>query len=185
MKLITKSLTVMTLTSEQMKLYAENIHDLEKDLTLRYNAEPMEKDFRELVKKQAVLTAEDEANDIWHAFWMFNLDRDLIGNAYFKDVPDSWGRVEIAYSINEGYRNRGYTTEAVNKITNWAIKRGGVKTVTAEAEKTNIAAIRVLEKSGFEKFKETENYLYFKKEQIKEEEPWMSRLTTGLLGQKR
>ena len=46
------------------------------------------------------------------------------------------------------YENKGYTTEAVKALSEWASKQPNVKQIEAETEETNIASIRVLEKSN-------------------------------------
>lgn len=156
MKLITKRMTVMSLTPEQMMMCARNVHDLEKDLTLTYHAEPLEGEFREIAKRQSRLCEDDENNHLWHTFWMFHLDRQMIGAAYFGGVPVREGEVSVAFGINSDFMNQGYTTEALNKLVEWAFRQEGVKNVVAETGKDNHAAQRVLEKCGFEKYRATE-----------------------------
>lgn len=161
MKLITKRLTVMTLTPEQMMLYMRNVHDLEKELTLTYHAEPVEGEFRDIVKRQARLCEDNEDDFLWHTFWMLNLGRELIGGAYFRGLPDNDGMVVITCGVNSGFMNQGYATEAVNKLVEWALRQEGVKFVTAETGKNNFVAHRVLEKCGFEKYKATESSFWW------------------------
>ena len=43
----------------------------------------------------------------------------------------------------------GYTTEAVKAVVKWASTQENVKQIEAEAEESNIASIRVLEKCKF------------------------------------
>ena len=59
------------------------------------------------------------------------------------------GIVEIGYGINDGYENKGYTTEAVQAVVKWAAKQPNVNQIEAEAEESNPASIRVLEKCNF------------------------------------
>lgn len=158
MKLITKRLTVMTLNPEQMIMYMRNVHDLEKELTLTYHSEPIEGEFRDIVRRQARLCEDNEDDFLWHTFWMLNLNRELIGGAYFKGLPDNEGMVEITCGVNNDFMNQGYATEAVNKLVEWALRQEGVKFVTAETERNDFVAHRVLEKCGFEKYKATERF---------------------------
>ena len=85
----------------------------------------------------------------WYAMWMIELrDGTHVGELCFKGVsPD--GAVEIGYGIDEKYQGRGYATEAVSAVTEWAVQQDGITCVEAEAEEDNIASLRVLEKSGF------------------------------------
>lgn len=147
----------MTLTPEQMMMYMRNVHDLEKELTITYHAEPVDGEFRDVVKRQARLCEDNEDDFLWHTFWMFHLGRELIGGAYFKGLPDREGMVEIACVVNRDFINQGYATEAVNKLVEWALRQEGVRFVSAETGKDNSAAHRALEKCGFEKYKATES----------------------------
>ena len=71
-----------------------------------------------------------------------------IGSLSFKGISEN-GIVEIGYGINDGYENKGYTTEAVGAVVKWAAKQPNVNQIEAEAEESNPASIRVLEKCNF------------------------------------
>jgi ribosomal-protein-alanine N-acetyltransferase len=75
--------------------------------------------------------------------------RVLIGNGGFKGPPDDEGTVEIGYSLLPPYRNKGYTTEAVEALVSWAFQHPEVARVIAEARPGNTASVRVLQKVGF------------------------------------
>lgn len=63
--------------------------------------------------------------------------------------PPDQGTVEIGYGIVDSRRGRGYATEAARALTDFALTAPGVHTVTAAAELSNPASVRVLEKAGF------------------------------------
>ena len=75
--------------------------------------------------------------------------RVLIGNRGFKGPPGDQGTVEIGYSLLPPYRNKGYTTEAVQALVSWAFGHPEVTRVIAEARPGNAASVRVLQKAGF------------------------------------
>ena len=86
----------------------------------------------------------------WYAIWMIELkDSTHIGELCFKGIDES-SSTETGYGIAEDYQNRGYATEAVYAVVDWALKQNAINCVTAEVDKDNIASVRVLEKSGFE-----------------------------------
>ncbi len=76
--------------------------------------------------------------------------RVLIGDGGFKGPPDVDGAVELGYSLLRPYWNRGYATEAVQALLEWAFDSPEVRGVFAEAQMGNTASIRVLQKAGFE-----------------------------------
>ena len=85
----------------------------------------------------------------WYAIWMIELtDGTHIGELCFKGIDES-GSTEIGYGISEAYQGHGYASEAVDAVTDWALKQNEINRVTAEVETENIASVRVLEKSGF------------------------------------
>lgn len=85
----------------------------------------------------------------WYAIWMIELaDGTPIGELCFKGLSEE-GCAEIGYGIQEEYQGHGYATEAVSALSDWACGQPGVMCVTAEAEESNTASRRVLEKAGF------------------------------------
>lgn len=92
----------------------------------------------------------DPGNRIWFAPWRMTLkdDNTYIGDLAFKG-PVRENVVEIGYGILPGYEGKGYTTEAVQAMTQWAFGNSGVIFVEAETAPDNKASQRVLEKCGF------------------------------------
>ncbi|WP_347049134.1 GNAT family N-acetyltransferase [Flavobacterium olei] len=75
----------------------------------------------------------------------------------FVGEPNSAGEVEIGYGTYETFRKKGYMTEAVGGIIDWAGKQPNIKTIVASTDKTNQASSSVLEKNNFLKIGQTEN----------------------------
>lgn len=85
----------------------------------------------------------------WYAIWMIELkDGTHIGELCFKGI-DEKGVAEIGYGISANHQKKGYATEALKAVTNWALRQANIAAVEAEAEIENKASIRVLEKCGF------------------------------------
>ena len=85
----------------------------------------------------------------WYAIWMIELkDGTHIGELCFKGLSAD-GIAEIGYGISEDYQNKGYATEAVKGVLEWAFSRPEVTAVEAETDPDNTASKRVLEKCGF------------------------------------
>ena len=85
----------------------------------------------------------------WYAIWMIELKNGThIGELCFKGITEE-GNTEIGYGIAEEYQGNGYATEAVSALVDWALKQPGVFQIEAEAEESNTASIKVLEKCGF------------------------------------
>lgn len=92
----------------------------------------------------------DPANRVWYAPWRIALKdgADCIGDLCFKG-PVKDHSVEIGYGIQPEYAGKGYATEAVQAMTQWAFGQEDIVFVVAETAPDNKASQRVLEKCGF------------------------------------
>lgn len=85
----------------------------------------------------------------WYAAWFIETpDGQRIGELCFKGLSAN-GTAEIGYGILPDFQNRGYATEAVKAVTDWALSQPGVNTITAETEADNLTSQKVLLNCGF------------------------------------
>lgn len=95
-----------------------------------------------------------ENPDAWlfATYWQMVLKdtRSITGEIGFKGPPVK-GEVELGYGTHEFYRSRGYMTEAVSALCQFAFSQNSlhVERIMAATEKDNYASQRVLEKCGF------------------------------------
>lgn len=92
----------------------------------------------------------DPENRVWYAPWAMTLKdtQEYVGDLGFKG-PVKKHAVEIGYGVLPEYEGQGYTTEAVQAMTQWAFQQKDVVFVEAETDPENKASQRVLEKCGF------------------------------------
>lgn len=154
----TERLELIPLTLNQLKLWIEDISQLEKELDCSYKAESMEGFFLEVVKGQYEITQKDPNNYLWHSFFFLvrKDDRVVVGSADFKDIPNENGEVEIGYGLGKEFEHNGYMTEAVKAMCGWALKQNGVTSVIAETDLEGLASQKILKSCGFKKDKEGE-----------------------------
>lgn len=154
----TERLELIPLTLNQLKLWIEDISQLEKELDCSYKAESMEGFFLEVVKGQYEITQKDPNNYLWHSFFFLvrKDDRVVVGSADFKDIPNENGDVEIGYGLGKEFEHNGYMTEAVKSMCGWALKQNGVTSVIAETDLEGLASQKILKRCGFKKDKEEE-----------------------------
>ena len=148
----------MPLSHDEVGLLLDDISALEVKLDLVYEGEHLAGHLLDVTKGQYEKIKINKENYLWHTFWMFVLkdEKTIVGSACFKGSPDMNGAVEIGYGTNAKHQNRGYTSEAVCSICQWALSQVGVENVIAETEKDNIPSQRVLEKCGFKIYEETD-----------------------------
>ncbi|MET7483470.1 GNAT family N-acetyltransferase [Streptomyces sp. NPDC005538] len=87
-------------------------------------------------------------------FALIRQDGLAVGGMGFHGTPDDEGRVEVGYDLVEGARGRGYATEALRALTEWALARDDVHTVLATIDRDNLASQAVVTRVGFRKVSE-------------------------------
>lgn len=93
----------------------------------------------------------DPKNRLWYTAWEIFLreDNTSIGDLGLKG-PQKNGAVEIGYGLSEPYWGKGYATEAVRVLIDWAFSQENVYFVEAETAPENAASQRILEKLKFQ-----------------------------------
>ncbi len=130
--------------TENLKIYAASQDEMEKSIELQTN-DVLKAAYTEMLNG----CIENPEQWEWYAIWMIELkDGTHIGEMCFKGL-NSNGTVEIGYGILEKYQGKGYATEAVKAISNWAFQEPKVTAIEAEIDDKNIASKKVLEKCGF------------------------------------
>src|SRR5262249_50665513 len=86
--------------------------------------------------------------------WYFLLRRSnarpvLIGNGGFKGKFVAPGPCEVGYSGMENHQRRGYASEVVRALVDWAFTHPEIERVVAHPLPELTPSIRVLEKNGF------------------------------------
>lgn len=94
---------------------------------------------------------DEPENRIWYAAWHMELKEApgrIAGDLCFKGIAAD-GMTEIGYGLRPGYCGRGYMTEALISVTQWALRQNGITRVEAETEQSNTASQKVLSRAGF------------------------------------
>jgi [ribosomal protein S5]-alanine N-acetyltransferase len=81
-------------------------------------------------------------------------DRRMIGHAGFHGPPGTNGpektdAVEVGYTVFPPYRGRGYATEAVHALVEWARAERGIRQFIASVGPENEPSLAVVRKLGF------------------------------------
>ena len=137
----TSRLRVFPLPLAQLRLWAEDLPALERSLGYAYRGVPVEKALGDA--RRLLAAAEEAGESPYRTVWM------LV-------QPDEKGEVEIRYAMGKDYRRRGYMTEAVKAICCWALEQPEVAHITAETDLVSYPSQRILERLGFQKYREEE-----------------------------
>lgn len=142
----------MPLTLEQMKLYILPDPALEEELGLipdgRAVPEKVKEVIQSIVLPQLSLLKEQY---VFYKFWTIILkdEKKMVGDMMIKGLPDEQGTIEIGYGTYDKHQGKGYMTEAVGLLSDWALSHSSVKKIKAETRKGNIASQKILKSNGF------------------------------------
>jgi ribosomal-protein-alanine N-acetyltransferase len=104
-------------------------------------------DLVDILPKQAALAPDQAQFGIW--LIVERESGNVVGDTGFHGPPADDKTIEIGYSVIPDRRRRGYATEAVRALVDWARGQPGVDAVVAGCEENNQASIRTLEALGF------------------------------------
>jgi RimJ/RimL family protein N-acetyltransferase len=91
-------------------------------------------------------------------------DNSLVGDCGLKIIEDDRRLAEIGFTIARAHWNKGYASEAVRSLLNYAFNTFNLHRVSASADPRNAASCRVLEKAGMVKEAHFRKSLWFKGE---------------------
>lgn len=80
---------------------------------------------------------------------------------HFLDTDPENKQVEIGYTLNPSYRNKGYAFEALTEIIDFLFQDLEKHRITASIDPQNEASIKLLEKLGFRKEAHFKKSLFF------------------------
>jgi ribosomal-protein-alanine N-acetyltransferase len=75
--------------------------------------------------------------------------RRVIGSVGFHGAPNEDGQVEIGYHVEPGFRRRGFATEAVRALLEWAAAEHGIRRFRASVLPSNEPSLAVVARLGF------------------------------------
>ena len=85
----------------------------------------------------------------WNAWYIVQVKPAiLVGSIGLSGRPDADGCVECGYAMLPKYQRKGYATEAMGGLIDWAFSHPQVRRIRAHTYRRLAASIRVLEKNG-------------------------------------
>jgi RimJ/RimL family protein N-acetyltransferase len=165
MTLHTGRLQILLLTHEQLLACVAADHSFEKRLGLTETHITITDEYREVLE-QIILpsVAQNESQLPYFSLWsvVVKTENRPVADLCFKGPPDANGEIEIGYGTYEQFRGKGYMTEAVGAIIEWAKQQPNVKAIAASTDKTNVASYTVLQKNQFVQVGESDELYHWK-----------------------
>ena len=146
----TQRLLLLPLTLPHLQLILSDLPVLEAEFGLSISRDVLTKRVQQAIRKKIEKMASlEESQHPWQTYWLI-IVREVqfgAGLAGFKGIPNEYGSTEIGYGIDPAFQNKGYTTEGVKALVEWALQHPSCKSITA-TEVKNPASRRLLEKLG-------------------------------------
>lgn len=161
----TKRLTIKPLDFGQLQKYLNNDNSLEQELCVGKSNRLISSELKEALELAILpLVSENRDDYLFFTLWTIILKSEnrMVGDLCFKGLPDNNGNVEIGYGTYENFRGKGYMTEAVGGMIAWTETHPKVKSIIAETDKTNLASMVILQKNGFVKSGESDDFFHWK-----------------------
>ncbi|AMQ05090.1 GNAT family protein [Sporosarcina sp. FSL K6-1540] len=164
MELKTERLRLIPLNAVNLKLLIDNQKAMELKLSLSHSDEILSEELRQAMEYRLTKVVNDKQNYLWNTNWLIVSDDNncVIGGMMLKGLPNANGEVIIGYYTLPNYQGNGYMTETIIRTKSWLLSQPNVRYIIADTEKDNNASHRVLEKTGAEMYKETEELYYWR-----------------------
>jgi [ribosomal protein S5]-alanine N-acetyltransferase len=149
----TARLSIHPLRPAQLELYLQGNGRLEKLFNLRDTGRLVSGDIKEMVENETLpkLKRLEGNNYLFLTFWIVveQSTKTIVAELGFKGVPNEKGEIEIGYGTIHSERGKGFMTEAVGGMIEWAKTQPEIHFILAETDKLNTASIKIMEKNNF------------------------------------
>lgn len=155
----TKRLLIKPLTLGQLEMYIRNDFSLEMELKVSHFTRTISSELQEAIEQTILPNVADlSKNYLYSTLWTIisKEDNKMVGDLCFMGEPGASDEVEIGYGIYTEFRCRGFMTEAVAGMIEWAKAQPCIKSILSSTEKNNPASFAVLKKNNFAKTGETD-----------------------------
>lgn len=164
----TARLRIFPLSVDNLHIYLRANDEFENKMGLAKFGRIVAPAVRDMVERSSLPRIEAAAPQerIFHTFWLVieKESNEVVAELGFKGAPGIDGKVEIGYGTMPYQQGRGFMTEAVGAMINWASKRNDIRSVVAETDQANTASIRILEKNNFSQYDSQGNMLWWKRD---------------------
>jgi len=161
----TARLNIIPLTYDQLVKYVKCDNSLEMELNLNPNSRTISDELKEALENTILPNVADKAqNYLFSTLWtaISVADNSMVGDLCIVGQPNELGEIEIGYGTYDEYQGKGYMTEMVGGIIEWAKTQSLVKSIIASTNKSNLASFKVLEKNNFIQMSETSLFYNWK-----------------------
>jgi ribosomal-protein-alanine N-acetyltransferase len=162
-------LRLIPLTHQQLQLVHTDRPALELSLGLNTSAMQVDPLYQVEIDDAMInfwlpKTLEHREQYQWYTSWEIVLKstNTIIGGMGFAGEPNDKGEVETGYMIDGHHHNKGYATEALKTMIQWAFTHEAVKTIIIRTFSDNLPSRRLLDKCRFKQVAEVDGLLIYR-----------------------
>jgi ribosomal-protein-alanine N-acetyltransferase len=178
----TRRLFLRPLTVDQLRSYLADPSRLEVELGVNLSRAILTPALERAIRMKIGRMASTPASDhLWLTYWLMQIEVHQFGAGMigFKGVSDMNAAVEVGYGIDPDFQGRGYTTEALEGLLDWAFRQERCECVIApRTRRENAASNRVLEKVGMRVYEQDDETRSWRLERAS----WQNRRSPGAAG---
>ncbi len=159
----TERLYLRPMKIEELELYSQDYKLFCEKFSIKQKHKEIEPFMDKVFRIKINNIQSDRENWLYYTYFLIiykatNTECGLIG---FKGNKDLKGFTEVGYGIDNAYRKMGLMTEALCGFCAYFIENKYLTGIKAEVKKDNLASIKTLEKSGFSRESETEDFYQY------------------------
>lgn len=160
----TERLKIVPLNEYNLELSITNFNKMEKSLGLTVTDKNIGVREKNVFKIRLNDVKNNNSKYMWYTTWIIVLKSEnrIIGHIMLKGYPNEQGEVNIGYYMQEQYREKGYMSEAINKLIHWLFSNPDVKYIVADTLKSNILSQNLLKKIGMKFYKEDDECFWWR-----------------------
>ncbi|GIM32268.1 GNAT family N-acetyltransferase [Paraclostridium bifermentans] len=160
----TERLKIVPLNEYNLELSIINFNKMEKSLGLTVTDKNIGLREKNIFKIRLNDVKNNTSKYMWYTTWIAILKSEnrIIGHIMLKGYPNEQGEVNIGYYMQEQYREKGYMSEAINKLIHWIFLNSDVKYIVADTLKTNTTSQNLLKKIEMKLYKEDDECFWWR-----------------------
>lgn len=164
MKLETERLIIFPLSHYQLNLYLQTENKLEDALGLHQGNRTISPELMEALNETILPSVFSSSNYLYSTLWtIVHKERNqMVADFCFKGMPNTAGEIEIGYGTYEEFQGKGFMTEALGAMIEWAFSQPNVKTMLAETDQKNESSHKTLLKNNFKQYKVVDAMIWWK-----------------------
>ena len=161
----TERLILKPLTYDQLVKYTKCDHSLEEELHLNETSRTISPELKEAFEQTILPNVADPNKDYLYSTLWTAISKDankMVGDICIVGEPNASGEIEIGYGTYDEFQKKGFMTEAVGGMIEWAKSQSKVFSIVASTDKDNVASYTILKKNNFLKVSESETMFNWK-----------------------